>query len=136
MDDRDPDGEISLKSLGAWLAALAVLLGAFGAHILSNILSKEGLEWWQTGNEFLWYHALAVLVLSARSEISRYSLIAMMSGLVFFSGGLFAYAISEESYFGIVIPIGGIQLVFAWCWVALQLSSNLTNRENRSEEPG
>ena len=67
VDDRDPDGEISLKSLGAWLAALAVLLGAFGAHILSNILSKEGLEWWQT-NEFLWYHALAVLVLSARGN--------------------------------------------------------------------
>ena len=114
----------------------AVLLGAFGAH-MSNILSKEGLEWWQTSNEFLWYHALAVLVLSARSGISRYSLIAMMSGLVFFSGGLFAYAISEESYFLVSLyPSEGLQLVFAWCWVALQLSSNLTNRENRSEEPG
>ena len=57
----------------------------------------------------------------------------MMSSFLF--RGIICYAISEESYFGIIIPIGGstgLRMVLG----RSSISSNLTSRENRSEEPG
>jgi uncharacterized membrane protein YgdD (TMEM256/DUF423 family) len=50
-------------TLGALNMALAVLLGAFGAHGLKAKVTPEQLAWWHTACEYQVYHALAYLAL-------------------------------------------------------------------------
>ena len=54
--------------IGAFLAFLAVAIGAFGAHGLKSILSSQMLVVFETGVRYHMYHALAVLVAGWASE--------------------------------------------------------------------
>ena len=56
-----------LLFLGALLAATSVILGAFGAHGLKNVLSVASLNTFEIGVRYQMYHALGVLVLPALS---------------------------------------------------------------------
>ena len=49
---------------GALLAALAVLLGAFGAHGLKGKISPEDLTIFETGVRYHMYHALGLILMS------------------------------------------------------------------------
>lgn len=46
--------------LGSLNAALAVILGAFGAHMLKNQLSENLMATFQTGNQYHFFHALGL----------------------------------------------------------------------------
>lgn len=81
--------------LGTVNVALAVLLGAFGAHALKARLSDELLRTYETGNFYHFVHALGlVLVGLALGQLGdsawlRSSGVLMLAGIVFFSGSLY-----------------------------------------------
>lgn len=84
---------------GAVFMALGVLLGAFGAHALKKVLSPEMLAVYQTGVEYQFYHALGLLLigltgLRIESKWLRWSGIALVAGIILFSGSLYALSIS------------------------------------------
>ncbi len=58
-------------SIGAALGALAVILGAFGAHALKERLDAEQLAWWTTGVQYHMSHALALVLFGIASERGR-----------------------------------------------------------------
>jgi uncharacterized membrane protein YgdD (TMEM256/DUF423 family) len=112
-------------SLGAAFAALAVALGAFGAHALSSRLSPELLAVYHTGVEYQFYHALGLLAVgilsrsSADSRALRWSGLLMAAGIVLFSGSLYALSLSGERWFGAITPVGGLAFIAAWiCLIA------------------
>ena len=105
------------------LAIIGIVLGAFGAHKLKELLPKESLDSFETGVRYQMYHVFLLLFLSQFSNISEktkkiiYSLVVI--GLVFFSGSI--YLLSTQtitninfSVIGFVTPIGGTILIFAW----------------------
>ena len=47
--------------IGAFLAAVAVLFGAFGAHLLKSRLPTEDLTIFETGVRYQMYHKMACL---------------------------------------------------------------------------
>ena len=49
------------QQAGAFLALLSVVTGAFGAHALSETLSKEAMRWWQTGHEYHVFGSFSLL---------------------------------------------------------------------------
>ena len=49
---------------GASLAAVGVLLGAFGAHWLRPRLDAQAFEWFQTGLTYQFVHSLAILAVA------------------------------------------------------------------------
>lgn len=116
----------------AWLGALGVLLGAFGAHGLQrSAISPELLQAYQTGVHYQMIHVLALLLCAAlaahcRASLWRLSVAAFFSGILFFSGSLYAMALAsaagaDASFLGPVTPIGGLLLVSGW--VALGLAA-------------
>jgi uncharacterized membrane protein YgdD (TMEM256/DUF423 family) len=102
--------------------AIAVVLGAFGAHGLKNLISADALTIWAKGVEYQFYHTLALLFLSQmpESKLTRLAHVFFSLGILFFSGSLYLLAtrtvtdISFVNYIGPVTPIGGLLLIVGW----------------------
>jgi uncharacterized membrane protein YgdD (TMEM256/DUF423 family) len=106
--------------VGALLAALAVLCGAFGAHALKSRLTADMLTVWHTAVEYHFYHALGLLLVglvAARlpgSAMVRWAGGLMVGGVVLFSGSLYALVLMDDRALGAVTPAGGVLLIAAW----------------------
>ncbi len=111
-------------SLGALSAALAVALGAFGAHGLKKIASAEQLGWWETAARYQLMVALAV-VLFGLFRMQRpgapTSGMLLLAGTLIFCGTLYAMALGAPRWFGAITPLGGLCLIaglLAFAWAA------------------
>ena len=106
------------------MGAVAVILGAFGAHSLKNILSTAELAIWTKGVEYQFYHTFALLFLSTfgrfRTKLVDFSYICFTIGLVLFSGSLYLLAtrnilqLSFVNFIGPITPFGGLLLIAGW----------------------
>jgi uncharacterized membrane protein YgdD (TMEM256/DUF423 family) len=99
--------------LGAFTAALGVLLGAFGAHAL-NGLPAPRLAWWHTGTQYLFVGAFGMMLdgLRTRAPLTlRSPTLLLAVGVVLFSGSLYAMALGAPRRLGMVTPVGGLALV-------------------------
>jgi uncharacterized membrane protein YgdD (TMEM256/DUF423 family) len=112
---------------GAWLAAVAVLLGAFAAHTLEDRVTPERLEVFETGARYHIYHALALLAVSwAWSQWPIWQVTwagwLFIAGIAIFSGSLYMLVLTDTPWLGAVTPIGGLAFVGGWIllgWAAL-----------------
>jgi len=110
--------------LGALNMAIAVMLGAFGAHGLKNKVTPEQLAWWHTGVDYHVYHALALLIIGAliaaqpQLAIPKGSAWALQVGIVIFSGSLYGMTLGAPRWFGAITPIGGTAFIVGWLWLA------------------
>ena len=96
--------------------ASAVLLGAFGAHALRGVLDGRGMELWHTAVNYHAWHALALVMTAAlgRGRSGRTALFAFGTGIVLFSGSLYALALGAPRWVGIITPLGGLAFVLGW----------------------
>lgn len=112
-------------ALGALLAALAVVLGAFGAHGLKDRLGAELLATFETAVRYHFYHALglmAVALAALQMPDSAWLKGAgwlMLAGLAVFSGTLYVLALGGPRWLGAVTPVGGAAFIAAWVLVAV-----------------
>jgi uncharacterized membrane protein YgdD (TMEM256/DUF423 family) len=115
------DPNRSVLAAGALLAAIAVALGAFGAHALRARLGAEQLAWWQTGVQYQMWHALALVALGA-SERRGVRLPAWLlgGGALLFSATLWAMALGAPRSLGAVTPLGGAAMIAGWALLAFQ----------------
>jgi uncharacterized membrane protein YgdD (TMEM256/DUF423 family) len=107
--------------------AVAVVLGAFGAHGLKNLIPADALTIWAKGVEYQFYHTFALLFLSQLKE-SKWTNMAyrfFSFGILFFSGSLYLLAtrtvteISFVNYIGPITPIGGLLFIIGWMMLLL-----------------
>lgn len=110
---------------GAVLLALAVAFGAFGAHIVQDMLTPDRFEVYKTGVEYHFYHALGLLFLGLISmhfpgnrwlTWSGYSLI---TGILIFSGSLYVLTLTDTGWLGAVTPLGGVAFILGWIFLAV-----------------
>lgn len=116
--------------IGAVLGFLAVALGAFGAHALSDILEKNGYaDIWETGVHYQMFHAIVIVVIGALMSKNvignvkslRVAGTAMLIGVILFAGSLYALALTKITILGAITPIGGVSMLIGW--VALLMSA-------------
>lgn len=126
MERSDVGGRVMLA--GAWLAALAVLAGAFGAHGLEGSVSATRLATFETAAQYHLMHAVALLLtgLLARSARRwgrglRLAAGLFALGLVCFAGSLYALVLLDQPALGMITPLGG--LAFVAGWIALGLAA-------------
>lgn len=105
---------------GSVLAFLAVMIGAFGAHALDDLLESNGLaEVFQTGVRYHMFHSLALLFLGVLAEKNPHKLLGVsgilfLVGIILFSGSLYVLAITSHTWIGIITPIGGLCFLTSW----------------------
>ena len=111
--------------IASLLMALAVALGAFGAHALKARLSADMLGVWQTGVTWHAWHALGLLLAgllllrapdNAPLRIAAWLFIA---GIVLFAGSLYLLALGAPKAFGVIAPIGGLAFIAGWIAFAI-----------------
>ncbi len=109
---------------GALSAAVAVMLGAFGAHALRGRLPADLLAIYQTASQHHVYHALGLLAVGLlalhvpTSSALRWSGWLMLLGTALFSGSLYALAITGQRWLGAITPLGGTAWIAAWLLLA------------------
>ena len=102
---------------------LAVVLGAFGAHILKVRVEPQLLATFEIGVRYQIYHALALLAVASVRWPSPRLLAAsgwsFLSGTVLFSGSLYLLTVTGERWFGAITPLGGLTFIIGWLCLAL-----------------
>ena len=106
-------------------AALAVGLGAFGAHGLKARLPEAMLATYQTGVQYHFYHALGLFAVAfvasqlPASALVKWSGWLMFAGIILFSVSLYILSLSGVRWFGAITPLGGVAFIVAWLLLAV-----------------
>ncbi len=103
---------IDLVRAGAISGALAVALGAFGAHGLRARVAPELLATWATASNYHLAHALATVAAGCCGADTAGAL--LLGGSALFSGSLYALVLTGNKKLGAVTPIGGLVLIAGW----------------------
>ena len=109
--------------IGAFMALLAVALGAFGAHGLRARVSPEDLAIFETGVRYQMYHALALFAVAWAASRWPGTVIhaagwMFLVGVLIFSGTLYVLVLSGYRWLGAITPVGGVALVVGWAFLA------------------
>ncbi len=105
----------------AIIGFLGVALGAFGAHGFKAILERNGrIETWETAVLYHLVHAAVLVALSQREPVSKVAFWLFASGIVIFSGTLYALALTNLKWLGAITPIGGLCLLAGWLTLAIK----------------
>jgi uncharacterized membrane protein YgdD (TMEM256/DUF423 family) len=108
---------------GAFIGMLAIILGAFGAHLLKKYLSVDQLNTFEVGVRYQMYHALFLLFLSTQKDLAEKTLKTIynlvVAGVVLFSGSIYLlatkdYTLFESKIIVFATPVGGFLLIIAW----------------------
>lgn len=115
-------------AIAAFLLALAVALGAFGAHGLKSHLDAYLMGVWEKAVFYHFVHALGLLLtgLAGRAGVLSPSAANRVGGLLvvgiaLFSGSLYALALTRMYVLGGLTPVGGLCFIAAWLWLAVEL---------------
>ncbi len=128
-------------TIGAVIAGLAVVFGAFGAHGVDKVFvekyagqtkvvagetipaAQKYLRDFNTAAEYQMYHGLALLAVGILSSVKPKKSLqvagwSFVGGVVLFSGSLYALTLTGNTNFGMVAPIGGTLLIIGWIALA------------------
>ena len=102
--------------IAALAGLLAVVLGAFGAHSLKELLlHNETTAIWEKAVLYHFIHAIMLFILAARNPLPRLPWFSFLIGIVIFSGSLYLLAVTNDHWLGAITPIGGISFIVGWC---------------------
>jgi uncharacterized membrane protein YgdD (TMEM256/DUF423 family) len=108
--------------IGCLLAAVAVGFGAIGAHLLEKSFTEKQLGQWETAATYQMYHAIGLMLVSMTTSLgkSRKNLvgIVMLAGVILFSGGLYAYVLTDIKPLVAIVPLGGFSMIISWLMFA------------------
>lgn len=110
-------------AISALNLALAVILGAFGAHGLKTRAAEAQLAWWATATDYFFYHAIGLLILGVLAKVIpqlpiKASFILLQMGIIFFCGSLYIMALDLARGLGAITPIGGALMIAGWLVLA------------------
>ena len=118
------------SATGATALALAVILGAFGAHGLRDKLDAYSTSVYEKAVFYHFIHALGILIVSLMPKTGYLSQTQaawvcglLTAGIVLFSGSLYVLAVTRIPMLGAVTPFGGVSFIAAWlmlAWVLLR----------------
>lgn len=122
--DSSPDRERQFVFLGALSGLLCVALGAFGAHVLRDVLHGHRMEVFKTAVHWQAVHALALLATGLwcgrrSGPLGPAAGWLFAAGTVIFCGSLYAFAATGVRAFGAVTPFGGVAWLAGWACLAV-----------------
>jgi uncharacterized membrane protein YgdD (TMEM256/DUF423 family) len=110
----------TLFAVGALLAGIGVVFGAFGAHALEARLTAERLATFETAVRYQMLHALAILAAALLGgERAALAGLLFLVGIALFSGSLYLLVLSGVRWLGAITPLGGVAFIAGWGVLAL-----------------
>lgn len=114
--------------IAALSGMFSVALGAFAAHGLKASLAPYLLSVFETGVHYQFIHSLAVILCVVlaiqvngpkQQKAFHRAAICFIIGILFFSGSLYALALTGVKWFGPITPLGGVMFMIGWGCLAV-----------------
>jgi len=105
--------------IASLIGALAIVLGAFGAHAIQETLSVNELKSFETAVRYQMYHVIVLLfvnsfsgfILKDKNTISY----LFFAGILFFSGSIYAITLGiNPKSIWFITPLGGLFFILGW----------------------
>jgi uncharacterized membrane protein YgdD (TMEM256/DUF423 family) len=116
------------SATGAILLALAVIIGAFGAHGLQNRLDDYARGVYEKAVFYHFLHAMGILVVAILSRTGTFPerstdmvCWCLLAGIVLFCGSLYVLALTGNRALGMITPLGGLLFIAGWVLLAWHL---------------
>ena len=114
------DNSKKFLAIASFMMALAIAIGAFGAHGLKAIVTEQMLKVYNTGVQYHFYNTLGLfviaLIINLKPQSKKLTIAAwlILIGMIIFSFSLYALVILNIPVLGAITPIGGTLLIVAW----------------------
>lgn len=107
--------------LGCLFCGLTVACGAFGAHALKDTLDAHSMEIFDIATRYMMFHGTALLALGLWSHWERWAScfwagFFFATGIVLFSGSLYALAFVRMPWLPYLTPVGGVFFILGWIY--------------------
>ena len=118
-------------TFGGIMGALAVILGAFGAHALKKTFNNDQLKSFETGVKYQMYHAIILIITGIVFPFTQtgQQLTAwfFMIGILLFSFSIYGLTYSSSinkklKILGPVTPLGGLFLILGWIFFTINVA--------------
>jgi len=106
------------------IGTLSVMLGAFAAHSLKNLLSPDNLQVFETAVRYQFYHVFALLAVGILykefpGKLMVWAGRSFIAGIILFSGSLYLlcyvkYSEMPLNWLGAITPFGGAAFIAGW----------------------
>lgn len=123
----------NITLIGVLLILFGIILGAFGAHGLKEMVDVTKLDAFETGVRFQMYHGILLIIIGFNWDkiffINKAPILIMYLGVALFSGSIYLLVLGAAleqswSFLGPVTPIGGTLLIISWIIVVFRLLSH------------
>lgn len=115
------------------IGALSVILGAFAAHSLKEMVSEYALEIFETAVKYQFYHVFALLAVGilyamGNKKLLRWAGIFFLIGMGLFCGSLYLLTwiktagVGGLNWVGPVTPLGGLCFIIGWVLLFLGIA--------------
>jgi uncharacterized membrane protein YgdD (TMEM256/DUF423 family) len=118
---------------GAVLTAIAIVMGAFGAHGLRGWVEQnvgepldqaKRIENWETASKYFLYHSVGVILIGLAGErlspgLAKLAAGLMLIGVLLFSGCLYAWVFTNSKSLVMIVPVGGLAFIAGWILFAI-----------------
>ena len=109
----------SPTQIAAAIGFCTVLLGAFGAHGLKDVLAQNGTAAiWEKAVFYQFIHVVMLFVLAERKPFPAVAWWSFLAGIALFSGSLYLLAITKLRWLGPITPVGGVSFLIGWASLA------------------
>ena len=104
---------------------LAITIGAFAAHGLKAHLSPYYMDVYKTGTTYHAWHSIGLILIASfaqnQSQHSQakpvsitMSAVFFIIGITLFSGSLYLLSTTQQTWLGMITPIGGLSFILGW----------------------
>ncbi len=112
--------------IGGIMGCIGVILGAFGAHSLKNILTAAQLSSFKTAVQYQFLHSVALVLIGimlGQSEEATQIKIKragkfFVAGIIMFCGSIYALTLGGPKFLGPITPLGGLCFIIGWLTLA------------------
>lgn len=117
----------SASRVAAALGLLAVVLGAFGAHGLKEVLARNNMAGvWERAVFYHFIHAVMLFILAGRAPVRMVPWLSFLAGIFLFSGSLYLMAVTNLRWLGAITPFGGVSFLVGWVCLMITPRSSPT----------
>lgn len=117
--------------IGSIVLALAVMIGAFGAHALRDRLDAYATGIYERAVFYHFVHGLALVAVGIASAThvaaagpANLAGWLLCIGIAVFSGSLYALALTGVRKLGAITPLGGLAFVAGWFSLAFAFAAH------------
>lgn len=104
---------------GCLCAGFGVAAGAFGAHLLKEVLDQPMLAVYDTATRYQMYHAFGMILSGVLVRVNQDGAVAkagwlFLGGILLFSGSLYGVSLLGVRWLGAITPVGGTLFIIGW----------------------